>query len=171
MHLEQASDGVPMENDAGDGFIARGGAWALGQGPALLLTLVVPMRTGADALTLQSASDWLAAAMTAVGGGVALAGVLALGKSLTPFPRPLAEATLCDSGLYAFVRHPIYFGLIIASGGWTWWWHSGWGLLCCIGTAVFLDRKAAREEIWLREKYSTYAAYAQRVRRLLPWIY
>lgn len=154
-----------------DGFFARGGAWVLGQGLVFVLTLIVPMRTGADALALSTVSEWLAAAVTAGGGGVALAGVLALGKSLSPFPRPLADATLREDGLYGFVRHPIYFGLIVAAAGWTWWWHSNLGWLCFLVMVLYLDRKAASEEAWLREKYPAYGAYAQRVRRLLPWIY
>jgi len=36
---------------------------------------------------------------------------------------------------------------------------------------VFLDVKSRREEKWLSDKFSTYAAYKKRVRKLIPFIY
>lgn len=55
----------------------------------------------------------------------------------------------------------------------------GWGLVAAssltlagaILLAVFFDLKSRREEIWLVERYSDYAAYRSRTRRLLPWLY
>jgi protein-S-isoprenylcysteine O-methyltransferase Ste14 len=37
--------------------------------------------------------------------------------------------------------------------------------------AYFFDRKAAHEEIWLREKYSEYADYARAVKKFIPGVY
>ena len=37
--------------------------------------------------------------------------------------------------------------------------------------AVFFDRKARREERWLRSRFPKYAAYERRVRRFIPGIY
>ncbi len=36
---------------------------------------------------------------------------------------------------------------------------------------LFFDAKARREEAWLVEKYSAYAAYRREVRKLLPGLY
>ena len=36
---------------------------------------------------------------------------------------------------------------------------------------IFFDRKATREEIWLRDRYPTYGDYAKRTRKLIPWLY
>ena len=36
---------------------------------------------------------------------------------------------------------------------------------------VLLDVKSRREEKWLAEKFPTYAAYARRVRNLVPFLY
>jgi protein-S-isoprenylcysteine O-methyltransferase Ste14 len=35
----------------------------------------------------------------------------------------------------------------------------------------FFDAKARHEERWLRQKFPAYAAYAQQVRRFIPWLY
>ncbi len=39
------------------------------------------------------------------------------------------------------------------------------------GLAPLLDARAQREERWLRQQFPEYAAYQQRVRRFIPWIY
>jgi protein-S-isoprenylcysteine O-methyltransferase Ste14 len=37
--------------------------------------------------------------------------------------------------------------------------------------AAFLDRKAAREERWLEEKFPDYPEYRRRVRKFIPFLY
>jgi protein-S-isoprenylcysteine O-methyltransferase Ste14 len=96
---------------------------------------------------------------------------VALGSALTPFPRPLASGRLRQSGAYAWVRHPIYGGLVLASLGWSLSWLSLPGLLCSVVVFLFFDRKSAFEERLLRARFPEYAGYAQRVRKLLPRIY
>ena len=94
-----------------------------------------------------------------------------LGRSLTFFPRPLADAQLVVRGPYRFVRHPIYgAGLLLFLG-----------LSLCRGPlvlaataclAVFWALKARVEERHLRSRYPDYAVYAERVRyRLLPLVF
>jgi len=54
-----------------------------------------------------------------VGGGVLL-GVIAgarLGGSLTPSPIPRESGELTTSGVYRFVRHPIYSALLLVGLG------------------------------------------------------
>ena len=74
-------------------------------------------------------------------------------------------------GVYQFMRHPVYAGLMIAVAGWSLWWLSWPGIASLAITALFFDRKAAREERWLRSQYGDYAAYARKVKRFLPGIY
>ncbi|MCB0078100.1 MAG: isoprenylcysteine carboxylmethyltransferase family protein [Anaerolineales bacterium] len=94
-----------------------------------------------------------------------------LGRNLTPFPKPKADGHLVHHGLYQFVRHPIYFSVLLLAFGWAFWRLSGWGLLLALFLFVFFDAKARREEAWLRTQYPDYARYQQRVKKLLPWIY
>lgn len=42
---------------------------------------------------------------------------LNLGRSLTPFPRPLPGCELVTTGAYRFVRHPIYCAVLIGALG------------------------------------------------------
>ena len=158
-------------NTENGGFTARGGWWVLAQVPVMLGALVAPLVWGAGSFDGANAIQLAGAALTALGFLLAIAGLVALGSALTPFPRPLASGRLRQSGAYAWVRHPIYGGLVLASLGWSLAWMSLPGLLCSGGVALFFDRKGAFEERLLRARFPEYAGYAQRVRKLLPRIY
>jgi protein-S-isoprenylcysteine O-methyltransferase Ste14 len=106
-----------------------------------------------------------------VGGVLSLRGVLDLRENLTPFPKPLDNAQLVETGAYRLARHPIYGGLILAATGWGLLRASPVTLLGALALAVFFDLKSRREEIWLADKFPEYPDYRTRTRRLLPWIY
>ncbi len=106
-----------------------------------------------------------------VGGFLFVAGIRELGSNLTAVPFPKAQATLIETGPYRFVRHPMYSGAAIAALGWA-LLVQGWLTLgCAIILFLFFDIKSGREEQWLKEKFSGYAAYQKRVRRLIPFVY
>ena len=78
---------------------------------------------------------------------------------------------LITTGPYAFVRHPIYTGLLggvlgtaIAVGQWR-------GLLAVILAFAALWPKLRLEETWLRAQFGeSYEAYARKVSALLPHV-
>lgn len=152
-------------------FTARGGWWVLAQVPVMLGALVAPLVWGAGSFDGANAMQLAGAAVTALGILLAIAGLVSLGSALTPFPRPLADARLRQSGVYAWARHPIYGGVVLASLGWSLSWLSLPGLACSVVVLLFFDRKSAFEERLLRARFPEYAGYALRVRKLLPWIY
>lgn len=125
--------------------------------------------------------DWPARVRTAlaiVGGALALAGLVvalaaarALGRGLTPFPRPVAGAPLAHAGPYRVVRHPIYAGGLLFFVGWS-LFAGPVALVLTAALAVLWAGKTAVEERHLRAAYPGYAEYASRVRfRLAPRIY
>ena len=105
------------------------------------------------------------------GGFLLAAGIVRLGANLTAVPYPKEQATLVETGPYSIVRHPMYSGGIILALGWALLVH-GW---LTIGYAIilflFFDVKSRREEQWLSTKFSGYAAYQKRVRKLIPMVY
>lgn len=113
----------------------------------------------------------LGLALGAAGGLLGLAGLLHLGANLTALPHPKDDAQLVQTGAYGWVRHPIYSGLILASFGWGVLWSSWLGLGYALGLLIFFDIKSRREERWLAAKFADYAAYQQRVRKLIPFLY
>ena len=104
-------------------------------------------------------------------GFVGVAGMVAWRGKPTAFPKPREGATLFQSGVYAWVRHPLYASLILLGIGWALFRCSSGALVAAAALTVFLDAKARREERWLRERFDGYVAYAQRVRRFIPRIY
>ena len=107
-----------------------------------------------------------------IGGAILfLAGLRQLGHALTPLPYPRSRAELIQTGPYALVRHPIYSGGLVLALGWALCVHAWLTLGYVIILAVFLDSKSRREERWLVEKFPAYAAYRQRVRKLIPFVY
>jgi protein-S-isoprenylcysteine O-methyltransferase Ste14 len=116
-------------------------------------------------------SVWLHRVGTAINvAGIALVVVaaLGLGSSLTPTPVPKGDAHLATGGLYRFVRHPIYtgvlmivVGLVVTSGSWL---HAAIGVV----TIVFFTAKARWEEARLAIAYPGYAEYAATTPRFFP---
>jgi len=127
-----------------------------------------------------AAPDWPAGARPAlaiVGGVGVLAGVVLaaagmrhLGPSLTPFPAPIEGGELREGGVYAFVRHPIYGGVMLAALGWS-LLVSPWALLPTALLAALFEGKRRREEGWLAERYPGYTSYRRAVpRRFIPFV-
>ena len=156
----------------GNGFGARGGWWVVVQFPLLLLAWLIPVWAGmAITGSLASMPMYAGLALLVAGALLTLTGAVSLGRWLTPFPQPLPESQLRTAGAYALVRHPLYSGILLMAFGWSLYSLSVAGLAFDAVVFVFFDRKAAREEIWLAEKFSGYAAYRRRVKKLIPWIY
>jgi len=109
--------------------------------------------------------------LMALGAALFLAGILRLGRGLTPLPYPKDGAALVQSGAYAIVRHPLYSGGLTAAFGWALCARSWLTLGYVALLFVLLDFKSRREERWLAERHPDYAAYQKRVRKLIPFIY
>jgi protein-S-isoprenylcysteine O-methyltransferase Ste14 len=137
----------------------------------LVMTSWVALTPKGRKLTDSTLGHVAAAALMSAGATAALSGSVMLGKCLSPFRKPSAQARLIRRVAYAVVRHPVYAGLISLSLGWACLWGSASGATLALFQAVFLDAKARREERWLREKFPDYGQYAAKVRRLIPWIY
>ena len=150
-------------------FFQRGGAWVAGQ--SMLLGAIVLLAVVYRGNEYHIEIVVVGVVLMVVGAGVALAGAMALGRNLTPFPKPSAQAQLVRHGIYAMIRHPLYTSVITVALGWALVWQSWLSLLVAAMLIPFFHAKARREEHWLREKFPEYAAYEQCVRRFIPGIY
>ena len=146
----------------------RGEIWVIGQ----LILIVAIVVAGILSPGGTSWYTWISGAVVmAVGVLLLLFSGYHLGANLTALPSPKPGGALVETGLYGWVRHPIYTSVITIALGWSLLTFSGWVFVLSLALAVWLDRKAAREEVWLRETYPGYADYAKRVRKLVPGVY
>ena len=97
--------------------------------------------------------------------------VINLGKNLTPLPCPKDDAELVQTGLYRFVRHPIYFGVLLAALAWLLIFPHVSVSVYVVALFILFDVKARREEVWLVERFPAYKGYQARVHKLIPGIY
>jgi protein-S-isoprenylcysteine O-methyltransferase Ste14 len=102
---------------------------------------------------------------------IAIWAAILLGPNLTPLPKPKPSGEFIQSGLYRFVRHPIYFGVILVCFGWAGIEQTLYTLVLAIILLIFFDLKSRQEEIWLTEKFSEYDVYKQNTKKLIPFLY
>jgi protein-S-isoprenylcysteine O-methyltransferase Ste14 len=107
-----------------------------------------------------------------IGGLLIIAiGAVGLQSSFTIMPRPRDGAALVTTGLYRYVRNPIYAGLIAAMIGAS-LGSASWAALVLSGVlALVLDLNTRREEVFLRQRFPEYADYAARTKRFVPGLY
>lgn len=150
-------------------FFEKGGGWVVGQFIVMIGWLVLPPLGHSITRSLELLVS--AVVLLALGALAGISGTLVLGRNRTPFPKPRSDSQLVQSGIYSLVRHPLYVCLIALSIGWACLWESELGAVLALVQAIFLDFKARHEERWLKTQFSEYAAYAAKVRRLIPWVY
>jgi protein-S-isoprenylcysteine O-methyltransferase Ste14 len=126
---------------------------------------------GAWPLFAGTAATWTGITLIALGFFIALAAAIGLGRALTPLPKPNEAGQLVASGVYRWVRHPIYTGVLLVALGWAFYIEGLVTLWSVLLIAIFFDIKSRSEERWLQEKYPEYAAYSKKTRRLIPFIY
>jgi protein-S-isoprenylcysteine O-methyltransferase Ste14 len=79
---------------------------------------------------------------------------------------------LVTRGPYAFVRHPIYSGLLLAFAGWAIATGEWRGVLAVVIVGAAFWRKLRVEERWLHEQFGdTYDVYRHRVAALVPFVF
>ena len=114
---------------------------------------------------------WLGLCVTCAGLLISVWARLHLGKNWSGIVTIKKEHELVTSGPYAFVRHPIYTGLLLgflgtalAIGDWR-------AVLAFALAAGALWRKLRVEERWMRQQFGdAYQDYRKRVAALVPFV-
>lgn len=100
---------------------------------------------------------------------IALA-ILQLNKNLTPFPTPVESGSLIQTGLYKFIRHPIYSGIILIALGFGFYGGSIWKIIIGFALWILFYFKSVYEEILLTNQYPEYEAYRKNTNRFFPFL-
>jgi protein-S-isoprenylcysteine O-methyltransferase Ste14 len=105
-------------------------------------------------------------ALAGVVGGLAL---LAMGSDTRVHPVPDAQTSLRVSGIYAWIRHPMYAAVLLATLGVTLSSGRVLSLLAFLALVGVLHVKAGFEDRMLQEKFGwQFSVYASRVPALVP---
>ncbi len=83
-------------------------------------------------------------------------------------PDPDPNARLVTSGIYGYVRHPLYLGVIVGALGLALFRRSLWSVAVAASLGVFYYLKSRYEETLLQQAYPDYATYRLRTGRFLP---
>jgi len=105
--------------------------------------------------------------------GLGIIGVLvcaaSLRRSLTVVPIPKEDGQLSTTGLYRYVRHPMYSSVLLFTLGIA--LSSGNLIKYLLGLLLYFlfHAKSAYEEKYLKLKYPDYEEYAKRIPRFIPF--
>ena len=101
---------------------------------------------------------------------ISLASILTLNKNLSPFPTPKQSAELIQWGIYKYIRHPIYSGILFFTFGFSLYSENTLRLLIFFTLLILFRFKAAYEEKLLQNKFSNYTDYKKMTGIFLPRI-
>jgi protein-S-isoprenylcysteine O-methyltransferase Ste14 len=133
------------------------------------LLAVLVLGPSGEAWTVAGPLRTAGSALRPAGLAAVVLGALRLGRGASVHPAPTAVAVLRTEGLYRFVRHPIYGGVLLLAAGIT---ATTGSLLAVAAFAVLvpvLHTKTRFEERLLAERFPDYATYARRTPRFVPF--
>jgi protein-S-isoprenylcysteine O-methyltransferase Ste14 len=99
---------------------------------------------------------------------VVLFGILNLNDNLSPFPSPKKNSELIQNGIYKYIRHPIYSGILIAMTGYSVYAGALEKIAITLAMGVVFYFKSAYEEKLLLKRYASYAHYQKLTGRFFP---
>jgi protein-S-isoprenylcysteine O-methyltransferase Ste14 len=102
-----------------------------------------------------------------------ISAIVSLGRMFTYNVAIRDGHELVSSGLYRFVRHPSYTGMLITFAGYGLALNNWLGLAIAFIPvfAVMKKRIAIEEAVLLKQFGDAYVAYVKRSWRLVPWVY
>ena len=106
-----------------------------------------------------------------LGFAISLIALLHLNRNISPFPSPRHDGVLITSGIYKYIRHPIYTGIVIIAVGFGLLDGSLFRVGLGIALWVFFYFKSEYEERLLVQKYAGYKDYQDRTGKLFPRIF
>lgn len=106
-----------------------------------------------------------------LGAGTLLVGTSSLRGNLSPSPQPRVNGQLVTRGIYKYMRHPLYSGVLLVALGWALGTAHSLRLLLVVFLWGILEMKARREESYLIKAYPDYADYRCRTKKFIPWVY
>jgi protein-S-isoprenylcysteine O-methyltransferase Ste14/rhodanese-related sulfurtransferase len=96
---------------------------------------------------------------------------LALGRNFRVYAAPRRSGALIQTGVYKYVRHPMYSGVVLGLAGYVLCFGSYFFILTWAAVAVLYVLKGVKEEAILLEKFPEYDEYRKRTWRFIPCLH
>lgn len=131
----------------------------------LILPTVLPISSNPENLRLYGTIIYT------LGLVIAIIGRVQLGKNWANIEdyQVLSNQKMVDSGLYRYIRHPIYTGDILLILGLELALNS-WLVLIVIPLIFLISRQARAEELILAQAFPDYSIYKNRTRMFIPFV-
>ena len=120
--------------------------------------------TNLEIIQVSSVFRYLGNLIIMISSFVILISIKELGNNLSPFPKPIKNGNLITSGIYALMRHPMYYSLISISFGVFITKLSFYYLSLTICLVLLIKLKIILEEKHLNTKFKNYLLYKQKVK-------
>ena len=115
---------------------------------------------------------YIGLALFFIGSILRLAAAFELGHRFSGVVAIQPDHQLKTDGLYWYIRHPSYTGLLVSTIGWCLVFRSTIGLLLNLVLFLLLLSRMADEEKFLEGHFGeAYRAYERKTRRLVPFVY
>lgn len=104
--------------------------------------------------------------------GLAISGiaVLQLNTNLSPFPTPKSGSTLIKNGVFTWIRHPIYSGILLGFLGLSLYYQSLYKIGVVVLLLVLFYFKTSYEEQRLEMVFKEYVDYKAKTKRFVPFV-
>lgn len=99
---------------------------------------------------------------------ILILGILSLNDNLTPLPKPKKNNSLISFGIYKYIRHPVYTGLIMSSFAYAFYSFSFLHIILSIFLTITFYFKSKLEEKYLLNFHEEYEEYMQKTGRFFP---
>ena len=167
--------GAGMDRGTGDKTVERQRIAArLMLALSLAIMVVGPYcdRRGIASLPGNDLCRYAGLALFALGFGVMIWATACLGKQFSIQVTLQKDHQLVTDGPYRFVRHPRYFGILVFLAGSSLLFRSRLALILVVAMAMVLTWRIHDEEKLMRTAFQAeWEVYAQRTRRLIPFVF
>jgi len=114
---------------------------------------------------------YLGLSLAIIGVLIIILAMLQLNTNLSPFPTPISNGTLIQHGLYKYIRHPIYSGILFAGIGYAIYAASGSKILITFLLLLLFIIKSNYEEKKLIAAFDAYPIYKKKTGRFFPKLF
>lgn len=112
-------------------------------------------------------TNYLLLTLVAIGFVIIFLGILNLNDDLSGI-NPKKGNRMVFNGIYKYVRHPIYAGILVSMISYAFFTASVFKLLLTLIMGVVFYYKSNNEENWMLEKFEQYRRYKKKTGRFLP---